>query len=139
MESHEKPRTNRSLMRDRVAEHIKKAKGKVSLSQAMLKAGYSKNSLDGETMKAVRNSPQVQNALKQHQEKIDKLIQNSYKYALAKQKDATFRDNIDAITKLHKTSIELKQTNVDIDNFFKEEERTDVILERIQRITLRKG
>jgi phage terminase small subunit len=128
-----------SPKRNKVAEIIKN-KPEISMTQAMLQAGYSHHTATtGKEMKKVRNSPQVQQALKQHQQQIDKLIQNSYKYALKKQKEATFRDNIDAITKLHKTSIELKQSNIDIDDFFKEEERTDVILERIQRITLKKG
>ena len=68
-----------SPKRNKVAEIIKK-KPEISISQAMIQAGYSSHtSKAGKEMQRVRNSPQVQNPLKQHQEHIDKLIQKSYK------------------------------------------------------------
>ena len=94
---------NYSLKRERVANIIKKEKGKISMSQAMLQAGYAKNSIDGKTMRAVRESAQVQNALKENEEKIEKIIQASYKRALETAHKATYRDAINGIDTLTKT------------------------------------
>ncbi len=99
------PKTTRfSMKRERVASILKESKGTISIRKAMIQAGYSPITANsGKDIQRVRESTQVQNALKENEEKIEKIIQASYKRALETAHKATYRDAINGIDTLTKT------------------------------------
>ena len=104
IETPPKPTENFVLKRKRVAELVKQSNGTIAISKAMRLAGYSKSSANcGKDIKRVRESSQVQKAIKENEKKIEKIIQASYKRALETAHKATYRDAITGIDTLTKT------------------------------------
>ena len=101
-----------------------------NIPKAMAEAGYAKNTIKYQKKRFLQSEV--------FQEKIEEVINLSIDNAKEKATKATFRDSVNAVSVLAKTLIDAQQSQR-MEDFFKDDERNDLILERIQRITLRGG
>lgn len=108
---------------------------KPSMKKAMLKAGYTQaTAISGTRQHNVRESQEFEEELKRYNADLKEIRDLSIANAIKKASNATFRDSVNAIDTLDKIKMRNESSNVD---YFGDEDNTDVILERIQRITLK--
>lgn len=98
-----------------------------NIKKAMQDAGYAPNTIKYQKKRFLQSEV--------FREKMEEVINLSINNAKKKATEATFRDSINAVSVLSKTLLEAQQSQR-MEEFFKDDERNEVILERIQRITM---
>lgn len=119
-----------SILIQNASQEIKKQINqgrKIDIPKAMQQAGYSKNTIKYQKKRFLQSEV--------FREKMEEVINLSINNATKKATEATFRDSVNAVSVLSKTLLEAQQSQR-MEEFFKDDERNEVILERIQRITM---